>query len=1355
LLGRADTLYLIFIISSEKISFSDRLFVSLGTLYSRVVQGVLKVTENYVNSTNFHPEGEVALQAFSTLQGKLPPLKATPGFEYKDLLNSANPSQHLVSQAVEVAMLNSHPVSSSNSLHKRQTLQQILQQRQQLTFVGREEQIARFRQNLELPFLDCQYRFIFNVFGPGGVGKTLLLRQFCQIAANAKFLSVYTNELETSIPAVMACLARQLEQQGYRLNTFTESYHVYQQKQQQLAAAGDLPQGFSAFLPDVTAAADVCLQLQIPGTAVFLEYTDKETEATQTQRASYLNKKIHNKEELRLLQEPVAVLTPLFLQDLWQVAENTNIALFFDTYDRTETFLDPWLREILDGRYGDVPPNILLVIAGRQKLHQDSWTRYENSIEYLHLESFTEREAKQYLCHKGIHDSQTIDAIVRLSEGLPVLLATLAAETPQDVSQVVDTRSAASRRDNTNALVIERFLKSLKQPKQRQGVLSAAIPRYLHREILAQLRGEQEADELLEWLKQMPFVTAVYPHGWAYHETIKTLILRYQRLSSPQTWTQLHEKLAAYYDSLANQLQLDERQKWCHPIWQSHKLNALYHRLCQCTQKNLPLACNEFLLALQNQYEFACSWAEIILQAGKDTDAVEVQRWGEKLLQGLKALKKQDYEVTATMLTALIEQGKLDAKWRAVALSFRGAIYYQNKNYEEALKDLKQAATAVEATLTLANLVRGSIYIEQRRYSEAIKNFDQLVAADPLNVRAIAQRGYTYYLMKQYQQAIQDFDRAIAVDPNDTWARMQRGYNNILLQRYEEAIQDLDCLLAINSNNLSAVVLRGIAYYLLARYSQAVSDFNCSLSLQPNHIKLLLLRGAAYYLLQRYSEATEDFSCVLKQNPDQIQALVLRAATYQLMECYVEAILDFDRAIELEPTHQWAIALRGQTYRQIQDYTKALQDFDRAIDLDANDIQTIINRGETYQLMGNYEKALKDFHRAIALNPNHSGAITSRGEIHQLMKLYQQALQDFDRAIELDPNYTRAIICRGETYQLMGRYEQALQDFNAAMKIKSQDPWLLVCRGETYQLMGRYDEALKDFNHALSLDPNYTWAMTCRGETYQLMEHYDQALQDLHRAIELDPTNDRAFAARGYTHWCANSYQQALKDFECALELNPGNDRAWVGRGYTYRAMNRHTAALKDFERALEINSNNGWALTGRGSTFCRMERYAEALKDFDRALELSSKQHYEWALAGRGYTYLLLKRYKEALTDLHRAVELNGNNDWYLYLRALAFQTLNQATEARTDLALAIKLAKQRYQNNPQNWRNTFNLALYYLAVQYYPTVENLYRYAISKGASLEDIREAIHDLDDFLTIFPEHLQAKFMRQLLQSAFN
>ncbi|MDF2387359.1 hypothetical protein JMG10_38270 [Nostoc ellipsosporum NOK] len=112
----------------------------------------------------------------------------------------------------------------------------------------------------------------------------------------------------------------------------------------------------------------------------------------------------------------------------------------------------------------------------------------------------------------------------------------------------------------------------------------------------------------------------------------------------------------------------------------------------------------------------------------------------------------------------------------------------------------------------------------------------------------------------------------------------------------------------------------------------------------------------------------------------------------------------------------------------------------------------------------------------------------------------------------------------------------------------------------------------------------------------------------------------------------------------------------------------------------------------------------------------------------------------------------LDSDSDWYLYNRALTYLALNQPDKARADLALAIKLAKEHFQKDPKNWRNSFNLALYYLAAQYHQPAEQLYRYILSQGASLERIRGAIQDLNDFLTVFPNHVQATTMQKLLQS---
>ncbi len=860
-----------------------------------------------------------------------------------------------------------------NPQNKPKSLQDILKQRQQSGFVGREDQVNQFRQNLAFPPEDDRRRFLYNVWGQGGVGKSTLLRQFRKIADEAKIISAYIDEAEKTIPEVMGRLAEELERQGHKLTQFTERYKVYRQKRQELETDPEAPQGFSAFVGKTMVKTGVRLARRVPvGGAVF-DFVDEDAFATQAgEWASYVAKKITNKDEVRLVQEPEEVLTPLFLQDIFKIAKETAVVLFLDTYERTGEFLDNWLREILEGRHGEVSLNILITIAGRQELDKNHWAPYEGLIVRFPLEQFTKEEAQQYLTRKGITDNRIIEVILRLSGNLPLLVGMLADAHPNDPNQVVEPSSSA----------VERFLKWVDDPKRQQVALDAAIPRCLNRDVIAKLRGEEEADELFNWLKETSFVNE-RTDGWAYHDVVKTQMLRHKRLSSPQGWADIHSKLADYYDTLSNKLQLEEVKAWRDLTWQSHKLNVLYHRLCQSPQKYLPVALNEFLAALKNQRNFAQFWAATMLQAGKDVDSPEVQRWGEQLANWLKAYEDKRYEASAEMLTTLLSDTRLEDKWRAVALDWRSYIYCQSNQYSKALEDLTQA------------------------------------------------------------------------------------------------------------------------------------------------IKLV---------------------------PEEVEYLTVRGITYCLMLRYQEALLDFNRVIELNPNYQWAIANRGIAYR--------------------------------------------------------------------LMKRYQEALQDLNRAIQLDPN----------------------------------DQWALAHRGVTYRFMQRYPESLQDLNRVIQLDPNSQWAIACRGNTYLCMQRYNEALQDFNRAIELD-RNFQWTAVRGF-------------------------------RGFIYQ----------------------------------RMQRYHEAPQDLDCAIVLN--RHYQ--------------------------------DDWYLYERALTYLVLNQPDKARADLALAMKLAKEHYEKDAKNWRNSFNLALYYLAAQYNQPAEHLYRRTLSQGASLDirmAIQIAIQDLNSFLTVFPNHMQATSMRQLLQSS--
>ena len=104
----------------------------------------------------------------------------------------------------------------------------------------------------------------------------------------------------------------------------------------------------------------------------------------------------------------------------------------------------------------------------------------------------------------------------------------------------------------------------------------------------------------------------------------------------------------------------------------------------------------------------------------------------------------------------------------------------------------------------------------------------------------------------------------------------------------------------------------------------------------------------------------------------------------------------------------------------------------------------------------------------------------------------------------------------------------------------------------------------------------------------------------------------------------------------------------------------------------------------------------------------------------------------------------------WYLYNRALTYLAMNQPNLAQTDLDAAIRLAKVQYDHDATDWRNSFNLALYYLASDQFDTAEMLYRSIFDAPAA--SLREGIRDLQDLLAVFPDHEAAQQMLQLLES---
>ena len=882
-----------------------------------------------------------------------------------------------------------------NSPKKPASLNEIIKRRQGSDFVGREEQVNLFRQNLSLPLDDDRRRFIFNIWGQGGVGKTYFLKHCRKITEDAQGVTAYGDEDIKDVPALMAQMVKQFEAKGHKFKEFQERYKTFRQKKEQLEADPEAPEGFGALAGKMATKGAFKVAEHIPGADIAVDFVgDKTRDALAEQVGSwtsYVARRLKNKDEVKLVLEPETVLTPLFLQDLNKVAAQGCVGLLFDTYEQTDVYLEEWLLDILEGKYGDIPLNIFFLIAGRNPLNPNLWSGYEGLIAHFPLEKFSKRELQDYLARKEINDVQVREVIENLSGKLPLLIATLAAGTPNSVEALGDPCDTA----------VERFLRWIEDPQKRKVALNAALLRHLNRDKLAVLVGEYQATSLFAWLKQKPFVLE-RTDGWAYHDVVRQQMLNYQRRESEKSWQDLHGKFAVYYERRRDSLGLEGKEARQDKIWQSYALEALYHRLCEKPRQFLKTALEGFIDAWQ-KLSFANRWAKTMQQVGEEISFAEVKKWGERLVAGWQAYDDVRYEEVVEMFTALLRI-KPDSKY---AITERGKNYRLMECYEEALAD-----------------------------------FNRAIELDSEYKWAITQRGYLYRSIEHYEEALTEFNRAIEINPEYKWAIRERGVTYGLMKRYEEALADFNQAIELDSEYTWAIALRGYTYHLMKRYEEALADLNRAIELDPEYTWAIALRGITYRLMERYKDALTNLNCAIELNLEFKEAITERGITYRFMECYEEALKDFNRVVEIDSEYKWAIGQRGYTYRLMERYEEALTDFNHAIELDPKYDWAFAERGKTYILMKRYEEALTDFKRAIELDPDeclypyHLAVAKFRWQRSQAKPEFNAAYQALKAAEKDKPG--KAAYGLGGLAALIGKKDLALKYLQKAISLEKQ-----------------------------------------------------------------------------------------------------------------------------------------------------------------------------------------------------------------------------------------------------------------------------------------------------------------------------
>ncbi|MEU3600018.1 tetratricopeptide repeat protein [Streptomyces sp. NPDC006798] len=885
--------------------------------------------------------------------------------------------------------------------------------------VGRERELRLFDERWHGDPESGARRTMFHLHGVAGVGKSSLLRRFAAAARERDALTAVLDESATGVPEALAGICAQFAARGAPLKALERLLETYRQRRYEAEAAVLQPDPGTAAPPEAPGGPQpspglvTAAQIGVVGLGTVLPVAGILDPVRLASNAgelrSVLSRRFGRPEDVQLLLDPPGALSPVLVAELTRVAaRGRRIALFFDTYERTGPFLDPWLRGLVaEERYGPLPDGTVITTSGQRAPDPAVWADHAGLVTGVPLSPFTEAESRLLLTAKRVVDEDVVRDVLRLSGGLPVL-----------VSMLAENAGRPDGLPDPSATAVERFLRGETDPDRRGAALRGALPRRLNEDILLvatgrdpdgpdadptdaagafpgggpggpEPAGDPSAAGLFDWLGRQPFVSHRDGHA-RYHDVVRDPMLRLQRTRSPRRWRAAHTRLADAFAAWAAE-ETDgeapggpreglrdihdsgpEEGLWAVDAWRTARIEETYHRLCARPRTALPAALRDGVLAAGESVTSARRWAGAVADAGADTDDAALRELGAHCL----AAVEDESRLAVPLIGVILGRAETDDTTRRRALLVRADDHRGLGHHDEALADYRLAiALGDDSPRTRHEL--GETYRVGGRYEEALTEYALVLARCPDTIPTIASAAYAHYKLGRHDEALTGFDRAVAARPRYTWALRMRA-------EVRNALGDGE---------------------------GALADVTAAHDIAPRVPWVVGARAEQLRRLGRHDEALTHFDRAIELDPDYAWAHGSRAMSHHALGGAARALADLDRALTLDPGYAWALLRRAELHHEQGDAGAALADLDRTLDISPRYVGALLLRAEIHRERGDTDTALADLDRAVATGHAEAASLVRRARLHLDRDDPAGALGDVRRLVALgDTAGARAVL---------------------------------------------------------------------------------------------------------------------------------------------------------------------------------------------------------------------------------------------------------------------------------------------------------------------------------------------------------
>ncbi len=687
----------------------------------------------------------------------------------------------------------------------------------------------------------------------------------------------------------------------------------------------------------------------------------------------------------------------------------------------------------------------------------------------------------------------------------------------------------------------------------------------------------------------------------------------------------------------------------------------------------------------QRRYDDLISYGNKVLQ-GADANVNEKDFY---LLMGDAHLMKGEHNKAATFY----QQYESKSPNPTPDIRYRiGYTYYKEGKYDQAIDNLKRAASDKDSIGVYSSYYLGVMYLKQGNKVYALTAFDN-ARKNKINEDLRQEGAYQYakvsYDLGNANDAVSGFEYYLSQYPKGT---------------HRDEINDMLSEAYLNSNNYDLAI------------DHIEKQRTITRSLEKVYQKATYLKGAELFNKGDYRSATDLFKKSLKY-PVDIQYTTLAnlwsAEAYSVGRRYDQAF-PFYRTILGNPQMSAGNnGLRarygiGYAYFNTKDYAKALIHFkeyvsalERASDKMYYD-DALLRLADCYYVNKSYNEALTYYKKAIQLNKSdldyaqfHAGIIYGiQGNLPESVKAFDIVISQPRSRFTDD-----ALFQKAQLYFEKGQYEQAIKGFTRLMEAKPSSnfvPYAYLRRASSNYNLHKYDQSISDYLKILKDYPTHTVAREVLLPLQEVLNiqsrgsEFDQYLANFKAANPEGKGLENVEFESAKNQFFNLSYNKAIERFKDYIKNYPENDKVVEAKFYIAESYYR----LKDYNPALDIYNelvtdagyNQHNKIVGRIAELEFLSgRQENAIYFFNQLADIATTKKEQYiAWSGLMESYFLLGKYdsvdRYAKIILEKGnVHISSQNKASLYLGKSAFAKGNYDL-AQDEFLTTLNTARDEY---------------------------------------------------------------------------